>query len=327
VDYDLPNETAYAETCANIALVFFAHRMLQAEGDGEYADVMERALYNSVLSGIGLDGKSFFYANPLAAYPPLAKSAAEHVAIVRQKWFGCACCPPNIARLLASFGQYAYSRSDDELAVNLYVKGRAEANVAGRKVSVEQETGYPWCESVRLTLRPERPAEFALSLRIPGWCRGAKLKVNGKAANVGGLTKKGYARVKRVWTAGDQAELTLPMPVERIEAHPSVRMGAGKVALQRGPLVYCLEEADNGKDLADLRLPRSAKLKVSFDRGLLGGVAVITGKALRRDAKGWDGVLYRRAAGSVKQAPIKAIPYCLWSNRGMGEMAVWIREA
>ncbi|MFB3892520.1 MAG: glycoside hydrolase family 127 protein [Phycisphaerae bacterium] len=328
-DYDLPNETAYAETCANIALVFFAHRMLQIEADGQYADVMERALYNGVLSGVSLDGRRFFYANHLTAFPQRRQGSefAGQTAAARQKWFGCACCPPNIARLIASIGQYVYSTAANALFVHLYIGGSAQVEIAGRKLAITQKTEYPWKEKVRLKVDPDAQARFALALRVPAWCRSATLKVNATPINIRRIIRKGYAYLNRVWSRGDAVELTLPMPVERVEAHPAVRMDCGKVALQRGPIVYCLEEIDNGPRLADIALPRRARLAVRFDRKL-GGAAVITGRAFRRDMKGWGDELYRPQPASKRVAVnFKAVPYCLWDNRGAGEMLVWIREA
>jgi len=323
-DYDLPNETAYAETCANIALVFLAHRLLQVDADGEYADVMERAIYNGVLSGISLDGRRFFYANHLAAFPASGSDKFDAVATSRREWFGCACCPPNIARLIASIGQYAYSTSATGLYVHLYMGGSVHAQIAGQTVTVRQQTQYPWKETVRLSVDPQTPATFDLLLRIPGWCRRATLKVNGKAVALKNITRKSYARIHRQWSQGDQVELTLSMLVQRIEANPNVRMDCGKVALQRGPVVYCLEEIDNGKNLADLALPRQAKLSAAFDKKL--SATVITAKALRRQPAGWGDTLYRPAQSATHPAALRAVPYCLWNNRGDGEMLVWIRQ-
>jgi len=324
-DYDLPNETAYAETCAAIGLVFWAHRMLALEGDGCYADVMERALYNGVLSGVSLDGKRFFYANPLTVFPEALRDGG-HVAAQRQEWFGCACCPPNIARLLASLPLYAYSEGARTAWVHLYVQGRATLNVAGRQVEVRVQTDYPWREEVSLEVRPQRPGTFTLALRIPGWCRGATLSVNGNPLRLGDIVKKGYAKVRRAWARGDRVELKFPMPVERIEANPRVRMDCGRVALQRGPIVYCLEEVDNGPDLADLCLPRRAALRAQYRPDLLGGIVTITGAALRRDRSGWGRALYRADKSQALKVPITAVPYYAWCNRKPGEMLVWIRE-
>ena len=323
-DYDLPNEDAYAETCAAIALVFFAHRMLHADPDSRYADVMERALYNGVISGVSLDGHEFFYDNLLAVHPEYHRFSGQKPPW-RQEWFGCACCPPNIARLIASFAGYVLSQARSEVWVHLYTASRAALNVGGQSVVLEQKTDYPWKEKIRITVRPESPLAFTLALRIPGWCRAASLKINGKAVRMAGITRKGYARVKREWRKGDSVELTLPMPVERIESHPRVRQDAGRVALQRGPVVYCLEEADNGKDLSAIVLPSDAKLRVKMDKTLFGGTPVIIGKALRRDATSWGTDLYRPAGRAATEAvPIKAIPYFMWANRTRGEMLVWI---
>ena len=326
-DYDLPNENAYAETCANIALVFWAHRMLHMDPDGRYADVMELALYNSVISGISLSGDHFFYGNPLAAHPgvdPRGPIQGDDYHYRRSAWFGCACCPPNIARLLASLGGYVYSQGQGEARVNLYVAGQGELQVDGQRVILQQKTKYPWDGSVTLTVRPAAPATFALALRIPSWCRGARLKVNGRSVAL--QIDKGYARVVRRWTAGDRVELLLPMPVERVEAHPHVRQDAGSVALQRGPVVYCLEGVDNGRDLSDLILPRSAKLTPKFAPALLGGVVVITGQAQRRDLSKWKGQLYRSVVTPRQKILIQAVPYAVWANRQSGEMRVWIHE-
>ena len=324
-DYDLPNETGYAETCANIALALFAHRMLQIDAHSEYADVMERALYNGVLSGLSLDGKTFFYANHLTVFPHGAPDPSDHVATARQEWFSCACCPPNIARTLAGLGRFVYSTGKSAIYVHLYVGGSAEAEVGGRKVVLRQQTDYPWKEKVRITLEPERAGTFTVALRIPGWCRKARVAVNGEAIDAAGKTRKGYACIRRRWEKGDRIDLTLPMPVERVEAHPSVRMDCGKVALQRGPVVYCLEEADNGKNLADIFLPRDSKLKAEYRPDLLGGAVVISGRAQRRDQSGWDGRLYRASRSRTKSVDILAVPYHLWGNRKGGEMLVWIR--
>ena len=331
-DYDLPNALAYAETCAAIGLVFWAHRMLQIEADSRYADVLERALYNGVLSGVSLDGKAFFYANPLEMDPEKytflnrlwGRSA---LSPTRQEWFGCSCCPPNIARLLAFLGTYVYSRGEREVYVHLYTGGRVALRLDDQQVLLEQDTRYPWEGKVRITVRPEGLARFVLALRVPGWSRDATLHVNGRPLELAPLVKKGYARIDRLWKPGDTVTLDLPMPVQRIEAHPRVREDCGRVALQRGPLVYCLEEIDNGPALSDIALPRDAVLSARFEADLLGGVMVITGEATRRDVVGWDERLYRPAGSLVKTIPLKAIPYYAWANRTPGEMLVWVREA
>jgi hypothetical protein len=323
-DYDLPNEEAYAETCAAIALVFAAHRMLIAERDGRYADAMERCLYNGVLSGMSLDGTRFYYDNYLASVPGWHE-LAHRKSPLRQEWFGCACCPPNLARLLASIGQYIYSQSADEVSVDLYAGSNARFDLGGTSVELEQTTGYPWDGAVTLSVRPQRQARFSLALRIPSWCDKASLKVNGKPTSLKPITRRGYARVKRLWSAGDRVELVLPMPVQRVTSHPRVRQNAGRVALQRGPIVYCLEQKDNGADLNAIELPSGAKFTVRHEPRMLGGVTTITARACRLDPSGWTGQLYRPGAARSKPATIKAVPYYTWANRGLGEMLVWMR--
>ena len=316
-DYDLPEESAYCETCAAIGLVFWSHRLLHLEGDGRYADVMERALYNGTISGVSLSGERFFYVNPLA-------SLGDHH---RQEWFGCACCPPNISRLIASIGGYLYSEGPRDAWVHLYVQGIGEVNVAGCPVRLEQQTDYPWDGAVEIAVHPEEPTTFTLHLRIPGWCRNAELEVNGKTMDVREITEQGYARIAREWRSGDRVRLNLSMPVERVVAHPSVRMANGKVALQRGPVVYCLEEADNkATPLSRIALPRSARLNAAYKKDLLGGVVVITGEAEVIEDSGWEDALYRPDPVQIRRCEITAVPYCVWDNRDPGQMLVWIRE-
>lgn len=326
-DYDLPNDTAYAETCASIGLVFWAHRMLRLEVDHKYSDIMERALYNGVLSGISLDGTKYFYTNPLEVWPEACKRYDQrHIQTVRQPWFNCACCPPNLARLLASLCQYAYSRDARTIYVHLFMASEAEVEIAGGRVTLVQETEYPWKEGVEICIRAERPLEFTLAIRIPGWCRAPGLKLNGEEQEITALIEQGYARISRTWHDGDKIELLLPMPVERIRAHPDVRAAAGRVALCRGPIVYCLEEVDNGPNLAQLVLPKEAELSVEFNDRTLDGVTIIRGIGLRSDSASWRGSLYSPAECERRETPIKAVPYYAWGNREPGEMLVWIRE-
>lgn len=332
--YDLPNETAYAETCAAISLVFWAQRMFHLDPDSRYTDVMERALYNGVLSGVSLDGTLFFYANPLTAYPRVDPSHPfsglvneDFVHYRRVEWFRCACCPPNLARLLASLGQYFYSVGERTVYVHLYGQNTADIDLGGASVRLEQQTGYPWDEEVRLAVQVAQPTRFTLALRVPGWCRAARLHLNGEAVAL--APDRGYQLIDREWRAGDVVTLTLPMPVERVITHPKVRQNAGRVALQRGPVVYCVEEADNGPDLAQVVLPREAALTATFDPNLFGGVTVITGEATRPAPEDWPGGLYQpQATQSIAASPFtfKAIPYCFWANRAPGEMRVWLRE-
>ncbi|MUG45188.1 glycoside hydrolase family 127 protein [Paenibacillus woosongensis] len=330
-DYDLPNDTVYAETCASIGLIFFAHRMLRIAPQAEYADVLERALYNTVVAGMSRDGKHFFYVNPLEVDPKACRGANhkfDHIKPVRQEWFGCACCPPNVARLLASLGEYIYMVQGGTIYAHLYIGGEAKLNVGGSEVQVKQTSNYPWDGRIRFEINPQEPGEFALALRIPGWCRHARLSVNNDPYPVDGqVIQDGYVHISRNWQQGDFVELVLDMPVERMRSHPLVRGNAGKVALQRGPLVYCLEQADNGENLHEIVLPANAKLEAKFENGLLGDVVAITAQGLRQDAAKWPGGLYSsEAVPALQEAKVTFIPYYAWANRGEGEMSVWVRE-
>jgi DUF1680 family protein len=319
--YDLPNETAYAETCAAIGLVFWNHRMLQLDCDRRYADVMERALYNGVISGVSLDGMKFFYENPLA-------SLGNHH---RQAWFDCACCPPNLARIIASLGEYIYSQSDTDLAVHLYVQGSATTRLGDQAITIHQETRYPWDGEVNITLEMDTPANFGVKLRLPGWCRSTHLSVNGSSISLqaGETTHNsqgGYLRLVRTWKTGDNIRFVMDMPVERVYAHPDVRQDSGMVALQRGPLVYCLEQVDNPIPLQHISLPQDAELTAQFDPDLLGGMVSIHGPALAVDTLDWEGTLYSTAPASLIPCTLTAIPYFAWDNRQPGAMRVWLNE-
>ncbi len=328
-DYDMPDDSAYLETCAAIGLVFWAHRLLQYHRDSEYADVMELAMYNGMLAGVSLSGDKFFYDNPTASYKRMRgvqHGYNEFYNYQRSEWFGCACCPTNIVRVMASLSGYQYSTDSNAVFAHLYAAGKAEMTVGGQSVKITQRTQYPWRETVNFTITPEKPAEFTLALRLPGWCRKATCKVNGKAVALAGITKKGYAYIKRTWAKGDKVTLTLPMPVERIEAHPAARQPAGMVALKRGPVLYCLEQADNGEELHDILLAASAKLTAKWEPKLLGGVMTLNGRAKRRSMDQWknDKTLFSPDASKLLPAAIKAIPYYAWCNRKPGEMRVWL---
>jgi DUF1680 family protein len=317
-DFDLPNDTAYAESCAAVGLVFWAHRMLQLTGDGRYADAMENVLYNAVAAAMSLDGDHFFYANPLAS------DGRAH----RQPWFRVACCPPNVARLMTSLGQYIYSVGvgGSHLAIHLYVRGQAQLEVAGQRLCIRQTHDYPWDGHIRFELQMDRPAEFGLWVRLPGWSRGASLFVNDEVVDIQRIVHNGYARLERTWTSGDEVRLELGMPAERMYAHPAVAADAGRVALRRGPLVYCVEQVDHAVPLNSVVMPEHAELCASFDANLLGGVTVIRADALASDGN-WDHQLYRETPPGVRPTPLVAVPYAVWDNRTEGDMQVWIRDA
>lgn len=336
-DYDLPNDTIYAETCASIGLVFFARRMLELKPDRRFSDVMERALYNGVLSGMQHDGKRFFYVNPLEVIPGLSGQQQEyrHVLPKRPKWYACACCPPNIARLLTSLSVYAWGEAihpkttdadrTDTLYSHLYIGGTFTSK-AGGGVTIKTETGYPWNGTVRYTVLPEQTeADFTLSVRIPGWCSTFSFSLNGNVLDQETLDiRDGYLYLNRSWKSGDLLELTLDLPVRRIYANPLVRENAGRVALMRGPLVYCLEQEDNGAQLQTIRIPKDAALS-AFETAdpVLGSYTAVSVSGLRLIP---DGSLYSEQPAKAESVPLHAIPYYLWGNRSEGEMRVWISE-
>ncbi|WP_284775377.1 beta-L-arabinofuranosidase domain-containing protein [Agrobacterium sp. lyk4-40-TYG-31] len=316
-EYDLPNETAYAETCAAIALGFWSHRMAQTDLDSKFTDMLETVLFNGALSGISRDGEHYFYENVLES----------HGQNRRWKWHYCPCCPTNIARLITSLGQYFYSASDNALAVHLYGANIAELTVGDSFVRLKQETRYPWEGDIALTLSLEKASHFTLKLRIPGWCRDASVMVNGKAVDVKATTTKGYVSIVRDWQNGDEIRLSFAMPVDRLYAHPAVSEDGGRVALKRGPVVYCVEAADIGGEPQRLRLPSDAQIDARFDENLLGGAVVLETQAIEANADDWEGNnLYRTAPPRMTPRHIKAIPYHLWANRTAGAMLVWLQE-
>lgn len=328
-EFDLPNDTAYAETCAAIGLFLFSSRMVRLHDDARYADVMERCIYNGIISGLSLDGESYFYVNPLEVVPRVCDTNAAYHAVKyrRQPWYGCACCPPNIARTLASLGEHVYHLHGDTLYADLYHEGVVSFPAGGIPVTVRQRTDYPWSPTIDIEVNPDAPVELTLALRVPAWCRSPSLTVNGKQVDPA-AGPDGYARVRRTWKTGEQISLRLPMPVERIHADPRVRADYGKVALQRGPLVYCLEEVDNGADLFGVTLPSNAALDVVPRPDLLGGIVTIAARGKAPARREGGGGLYAagdRAAPTTDRALV-FVPYYAWANRSAGEMTVWVRE-
>jgi len=358
--YELPNLTGYLETCASIGMAFWNHRMFLLTGDAAYLDVMERVMYNGVLAGVSLDGTLFFYPNPLESD---GKYRFNKGRAGRAPWFGVACCPGNVSRFLPSVAGYVYATRDDVLYVNMFIAGEARIDLAGKTVSVKQETRYPWAGTIRLTVDPERDGEFALHVRVPGWARNrpvptnlyeysergdakVAIRINGKpaAANM----DKGFARIRRVWKRGDSVEVVFPMDARRVTAHPAVKDDEGFVAVERGPLVYCAEAPDNGGRALNIVLPDKTALRPEERTGLLGGIVVLTGEALAADptavarvgeAAGMDAAAddeeevppasRRRLAPGAELKPhrLVLIPYYAWAHRGAGEMAVWLLKS
>ena len=329
-DYELPNRTAYAETCAAIANAMWNHRLFLLHGDAKYLDVLERIVYNGVLSGVSLDGERFFYPNPLASDGERSFNMGQKG---RSAWFDCSCCPTNVARFLPSIAGYVYAQRERDVFVNLFVAGRGELSLEGLKLGIRQETRYPWDGRVRIALEPGRPAEFALHVRVPGWAQGRPvpsdlyryaeagteaftLAVNGQPVKP--EIVQGFAVLRRTWKAGDAIELTLPMRVRRVLSHEKVAADAGRVALERGPVVYCAEAVDNGGRAFNLVLPDDAPLEARERPDLLGGVTVVTGRALALQPTD-DG-----RSVVTREQDFLAVPYHVWAHRGDGEMAVWL---
>ncbi|WJH38177.1 glycoside hydrolase family 127 protein (plasmid) [Aliirhizobium terrae] len=313
--YDLPNDTAYAETCASVGLVFWAARMLGRGPNRRYADIMEQALYNGALTGLALDGKSFFYDNPL-------ESTGKHH---RWTWHRCPCCPPNIARLVASVGSYMYAVAENEIAVHLYGKSTVAATLGGSKVKLSQTTDYPWSGDIRIDIVCEPAEEFGIALRIPEWAADASLRVNGADVDVSAEIVDGYVRLRRNWRTGDVVELQLPMELRSNYASPKVRQDAGRVALARGPLIYCVEETDNGSDLNALIVP--AKLSAARTKKIseLNEALAIEIDVAREQSDGWKS-LYRNRPAERAATTATLVPYHLWDNREPGAMLVWLQS-
>jgi len=317
--YDLPNDIVYAETCASIAMCFFARRMLEIKPAGAIADVLERQLFNVVLASMQMDGKRFFYVNPLEVVPGISGVAQthKHVLPTRPNWFACACCPPNVARLLLSLGRYAWGEGDNTVYSHFFLGGKAQFKLG---VSIECETGYPWNGNARYTIGGG--AEFNFAIHIPSWCRNTYMMLNGE--RIAYEIKDGYAYINRKWQKGDELEVLSDMPVQRVYSNLAVSDNVGKVALQRGPIVYCLEEADNGGNLAALRIPHDAEITEVQGTGVFNCTYVLEIDGKRR--KNVSVALYTEERQTEETQLIKAVPYYLWGNRTPGEMRVWVAE-
>lgn len=326
-DYDLPNDTIYAETCASIGLVFFARRMLEISPKSKYADVMEKALYNGIISGMSLDGTKFFYVNPLEVVPEASEKdhLRAHVKVERQKWFGCACCPPNLARLLASIGSYAYSIRENTIFMHLYMGGEITVNLSSKDILLRVETNYPWDENIKIKLNMKEETKFEFSLRIPEWCGNYKIKVN--CEEIKYKIIDGYVFIDRTWKNDDEINIILEMPVEVMTANVNVRENIGKVAIMKGPIVYCLEEEDNGRDLHRVYLSSNPEFTHKYEKDLLGGVVTIEGNGkIFKEISDDEGKLYKSKTDIIfEDKKLKWIPYYSWANRNQGEMIVWLR--
>ena len=324
-DYDLPNLDAYCETCASVGMVLWNQRMNLLTGEGKYIDILERTLYNAALDGLSLSGDKFFYGNPLA-------SPGQYE---RSEWFGTACCPANIARLVASLGNYVYNQSGNGIWVNLFISSKAEVVLNENHVLIEQQTGYPWDGKINISLQPQFGKTFDVHIRIPGWVRGQavpgdlyyfihpekydiRIRLNGK--DIPYTIEKGYAVIKRAWQKGDQLSLDFPMKPMLVAARAEVKADIGKLAIQKGPLVYCVEGGDNNGAAWNILMPEDSHFESKFEKDLLGGIVTLEGD-LPALHIGPDG----QSILTVKQK-VKAIPYCVWCNRQADAMQVWIPQ-
>lgn len=326
-DYDLPNDSNYSETCASIGLALFGKRLADITKDASYMDVVERALYNTVLSGIAMDGKSFFYVNPLEVWPAncLDRTSKEHVKPTRQKWFGVACCPPNIARTLASLGQYLYFQEESQLYINLYIANESAFTIDGKPFKITIDSNFPWESKISVRISGECEAKGELAFRVPEYAKNFKIFRNKQ--EIYKLTvEKGYAKIAGIFRE-DDFEIIFENPAVFIHANPQVRADAGKTAIVKGPLVFCLEEVDNGDNLASIFVDTNQGLKEYYDKGLLGGTEVIKLKGTKIRENGWENSeLYKEIPLEFDEVTLKAVPYCYWGNRRAGEMIVWMKE-
>ncbi len=328
-NYELPNATAYNETCAAIANVYFNHRMFMLHGDSKYIDVLEKTLYNGLISGVGMDGKSFFYTNAMQV-----KNSYKHrdMEVERSGWFPCSCCPTNVARLIPSVPGYVYAQKDNDVYVNLFINGEVSLTVSNKPVQIEQRNNYPWEGALKFNVIPKSPTAFNLLVRIPGWAQNeaipsdlyrfsndlaskVEIKINGQPVDY--QLRNGYAVLSRTWKKADMVEVNLPMEVRRVVANEKLKDDAGKVALQRGPVIYCAEWVDNNGKASNIIIPTDAKLTTEFKPDLLNGVLVIKSQV--------PAVMINKEGNSIEtvNSTMTAIPYYAWAHRGKGEMMVW----
>ena len=322
-NFQLPNTTAHNETCANIGNALWNWRMFLATGEAKFMDVVELEFYNAVLSGVALDGTNYFYTNPLRVTDPLPMELRW--SRTRVPFVSSFCCPPNLVRIIAESAGYAYAKSGDAIWVNLYGGSSLATELAGEEIKLSQETDYPWNGRVRIKILECGKNEFALKLRIPGWAKDATVRLNNRSSEA--AASESFFEIRRVWQPGDFVDLDLPMPVRLMEANPLVEEALNQVAVQRGPVVYCLESPDlpRGVKISDVRIPGDMDLHARFDSRLLDGVVVLDGKVLTRAGEDWSGKLYREVQPEKFQTnTVKFIPYSVWQNRGPSEMSVWL---
>ena len=324
-DYDLPNDDNYAETCASIGLALFGRRMAQITKEGRYMDVVEKALYNTVISGIAMDGKSFFYVNPLEVWPDncLPRTSKEHVKPVRQKWFGVACCPPNIARTLASLGEYIYFQDDDGIWVNLYVSGVMKKKIANKEITLTTKTDFPFSGDIRIEVEGNEDSVFELALRIPGYVRSYTILLDN--IPVEGKIDNGYLYF--AISGNVLINIDFEIPPRLMRSNPLVRENSGKVAIVKGPLVYCIEEVDNENNLSAYFINANQTIKEEYRDDILGGTNVLKFVGKKIFQENWNGDnLYLDKDLAFIEKEITAVPYCYWGNRSSGEMLVWMKE-
>lgn len=325
-NYDLPNDTMYGETCASIGLVFFAQRMLKLEKKGIYADVMERALYNGILSGMSVDGTKFFYVNPLEVHPEACEKdhGKNHVKVERQKWFGCACCPPNIARLIASLEHYIADMEEKTIYQHLYIGCSYTKNIDKTPIHIVMNGNYLKDGKMQASFHMKEDTEFIYAFRKPGWCKSFAVLLNGKKESCS--EKEGYLQIERKWKDGDILQIEFDMPIVYMQTNCAVAENIGKLAVMRGPLVYCMEEADNGRGLARCFIKAGAEAKLTACDDLIEGMVAINVKGSQLINTETDSLYMPHGNRREIEREFHLIPYFLWANRSPGEMIVWIHE-
>jgi len=319
-DYDLPNDIAYAETCASIALMFFAERLSRIERKSEYTDIIEKVLYNTILASTSANGKGFFYDNYLECIPEFLVFHQRRHGI-RDEYHTCSCCPPNITRLIADLGRYIYSSCSEGINVHQYISSESSFKIDGDSVHLKQDSGFPWKGSSNLTLNKVSGKEFSLFIRVPEWDQNMKVEINGN--NVSFKKIKGYAQIKRTWKEGDEVSLSFDLKPRVVRSLSKVRYNVQRACVFRGPLLYCMESIDNGPYLNQILMNQDQKLE-AVDDELFEGCISLSGDMIRLNDS--TDVLYSSSKPELRKTKVKLIPYFLWANRGENEMLVWINE-